>query len=280
MRMNTLFVSDLDGTLLDPQSRLSQRTLDILNPLIARGLPFTYATARSFNSARIVTNGLELHLPAIIYNGTMRVDTLTGKLSHIQLLPQSVLEAVSASTSPPGSPSPFVYSFIEGRECVSYLADRLTYGMRTYIASRPGDKRFRALDSAAKLFEGDVFYVTFVDEHARLAGMAELARSLDCIVVFQNYAHSSDPSWWLEMMPRGATKAAAIRALMTELGYERVVCFGDSINDRSMFEIADEAYAVGGSHPELLPFATAVIGDNEHDGVAEFLRKRFENVGF
>lgn len=278
--MKTLFVSDLDGTLLTPESRLSQKTLDILNPLIARGLPFTYATARSFNSARIVTRGLELCLPAIIFNGTMRVDTATGTLENIQLLPQSVLDAVSAQICPPGAPSPFAYAFIDGRERVSYLADRLTDGMRAYIASRPGDQRFRALDDAARLFDGDVFYVTFVDTQARLCGMARLAQALDCIAVFQNYAHSTDPSWWLEMMPSGATKAAAIRALKAELGCERIVCFGDSINDRSMFQIADEAYAVEGSHPDLLPYATAVIPDNAHDGVAEFLQKRFENVGF
>lgn len=277
--MRTLYVSDLDGTLLTPDSRLSRRTLDILNPLIARGLPFTYATARSFNSARIATAGLELRLPAIVFNGAMRADASTGALTNIRLLPASVIKAIAERVTPRGAASPFVYSFIDGAERVSYLADRLSAGMCMYMASRPGDKRFRAVDESG-LFEGKVFYVTFVDECPRIRRMAELARALDCVALFQNYAHSDDPNWWLEIMPRGATKAAAIGELKAELGFERVVCFGDSANDRSMFEIADEAYAVEGSHPELLALATAVIGDSAHDGVAEFLRARCERGGF
>ena len=55
--MKTLYVSDLDGTLLNRQSRLSAYTVETLNCLIGEGLPFTYATARSVHSARIVAAG-------------------------------------------------------------------------------------------------------------------------------------------------------------------------------------------------------------------------------
>lgn len=276
--MSTLFVSDLDGTLLNSQSRLSEHTIDTLNALIERGALFTYATARSFNSARIVTRGLKLRLPAIIFNGAMRVDTASGELSHIQLLTMDIVDAIDEQISQSGAPVPFVYSFIDGRERVSYIEARLTSGMRMYMASRPGDARFRAVSDQAALFDGQVFYITFVGLHEQLEKTAELTRGLDCISVFQNYAHSSDENWWLEIMPRGATKAAAIRALKAELGCDRVVCFGDSVNDCSMFEVADEAYAVSGAHEELMRLATAVIDDGDNDGVANFLRARFENA--
>ena len=50
--------------------------------------------------------------------------------------------------------------------------------------------------------------------------------------------------------------------------------FGDSLNDVSMFKIADEAYAVGNAREEVKALATAVIGYNEEDAVAHFLRDR------
>lgn len=77
--MKTLYVSDLDGTLLNQEARLSAYTAETLNLLIEEGLPFTYATARSVHSARIVAAGLQTRLPVITYNGVFLQDAQTGK---------------------------------------------------------------------------------------------------------------------------------------------------------------------------------------------------------
>ena len=45
--MRTLYVSDLDGTLLNRQICLSNNTIQTINQLIAEGMLFTYATARN-----------------------------------------------------------------------------------------------------------------------------------------------------------------------------------------------------------------------------------------
>ena len=65
----TLYVSDLDGTLLTPREDLSPFTIRVLNRLVEQGVAFTYATARSQHSADVVTRGLTKSLPVIIYNG-------------------------------------------------------------------------------------------------------------------------------------------------------------------------------------------------------------------
>ena len=59
------------------------------------------------------------------------------------------------------------------------------------------------------------------------------------------------------------------------LGLERVICFGDSENDLSMFEAADESYAPENAKDELKSAATAVIGHHDDEGIARFLRERF-----
>ena len=59
------------------------------------------------------------------------------------------------------------------------------------------------------------------------------------------------------------------------LGLERVICFGDSENDLSLFEAADESYAVANAVGSIKSVATAVIGHHDEDGVAHFLRERF-----
>ena len=68
--MGTLYVTDLDRTLLQPEGSLGQRTLTVVNAFIASGGLITYATARSFHSANRILAGLDLHLPAITYAGS------------------------------------------------------------------------------------------------------------------------------------------------------------------------------------------------------------------
>ena len=65
----TLYVSDLDGTLLNRQDRISPESIRIINDLVANGMTFTYATARSLSSASVVTRGLSADIPVIVYNG-------------------------------------------------------------------------------------------------------------------------------------------------------------------------------------------------------------------
>ncbi len=87
--------------------------------------------------------------------------------------------------------------------------------------------------------------------------------------------YSSD--YWLEICPITATKAKAIEKLKEQYGCDKVVVFGDSLNDLAMFEIADEAYAVENAMTALKEIATRVIGSNNEDGVAKFLEVMCQN---
>lgn len=72
--MKTLFVSDLDGTLLTKEERVSDYSRELINRLIGAGMTFTYATARSACSAARAVEGLAVHAPVILYNGGLIYD--------------------------------------------------------------------------------------------------------------------------------------------------------------------------------------------------------------
>ena len=63
--------------------------------------------------------------------------------------------------------------------------------------------------------------------------------------------------------------------LREELGFDKVMVFGDGENDLSMFEVADESYAPANGQAAVKSKATEIIGHHNEDGVARFLRKRF-----
>ena len=56
---------------------------------------------------------------------------------------------------------------------------------------------------------------------------------------------------------------------------KNIICFGDSDNDVSMFNIANEAYAPSNAKQPIKELATSIIGHHNEDGVARFLRERF-----
>lgn len=78
--MNTLYVSDLDGTLLNSDVKISENSKNIINSLIEKGMNFTVATARSLVSASDKIEGLNLKLPVVVYNGTFTMMKDTGKI--------------------------------------------------------------------------------------------------------------------------------------------------------------------------------------------------------
>ena len=70
----TLYISDLDGTLLTPQKELSPRTVEIINRLLDQGMLFSVATARSAATAVELLSPLRLSAPGVLLNGALIYD--------------------------------------------------------------------------------------------------------------------------------------------------------------------------------------------------------------
>lgn len=272
--IKTLYVSDLDGTLLNRQARLSPDTVTTLNRLIGEGLPFTYATARSVHSARIVAQGLHMSLPVIVYNGVFLQDAQTGEILSGASFSKAERETLVAQLAR-YPVSALTYALMDGRERVSWLPERENEGVRYYLDCRKGDERFCAVNTARALYQGEVFYITCIGERGELSPLYDAVREDDrFFVTFQQELYREE--YWLEIMPAQATKANAIRRLSKMLGFERVVSFGDAVNDLSMFSISDECYAVANAVPELKAAATGTIESNEADGVAKWLEANWK----
>ena len=270
--VKTLYVSDLDGTLLRRDETLSHFTVNTINALVERGMIFSYATARSLVTASKVTAGLSTRIPVIIYNGSFIKQSGTGET----LLSNAFTQAQSNEIIDfllQREVFPIVYAMIDGVEKFSYCADRESRGTKIFNDTRRGDVRDNPILSPADLYRGEVFHVTCIDEEEILRPIYEHFKdTYQCI--FHRDIYSGEQ--WLEIQPTEATKAKAIRALAKLLGCDRIVCFGDGKNDISMFEIADECYAVENADPALKAIATAIIGSNEQDGVARWLEENYE----
>ena len=270
-----LFVSDLDGTLMRSDISLSEHTVRTINELIGKGLNFTYATARSIESARTIAGGLELKLPVITRNGAVLADNNTGRHieksvfteDEVKLLKEMLTELPACG---------FVSCFTGEKMIKTYMKGEHTAALQGYIDYYKDDPAMISKSTIDDMFCGEPGYVTLMGEKEYIRPIYEKVKAYQgWESLFQKDTYRDE--YWLEICPQNCTKAKSILKLKEQLGYEKLVVFGDSLNDISMFKIADEAYAVSNAMDELKKYATGVIGSNEEDAVVEFLKERFNN---
>lgn len=269
--MKTLYVSDLDGTLLRSNESTSEYTNQTINRLTEQGMLFSYATARSFHTSHKVTAGMTARMPLVVYNGAMVVDSKDGTILLSNFFgpeAQSLLDDLTAHNI-----WPVVYAMIDGVEHFTLAPEQTSRAVLEFNATRRADRRERLVKTREELGAGDIFYFTCIDEWSKLQPMYEKYKDVfHC--VFQLDMYSGEP--WLEIMPQSTSKANAIQRLKEYYGCEKLIVFGDGKNDVDMFRLADEAYAVSNAVDELKQIATAIIESNEEDGVARWLEQHWK----
>ena len=272
--MGTLFVSDLDGTLLTREERVSLYSQDRLNRLIDGGVPFTFATARAVKSALGAISGVQCKLPAIFYNGSLIYNPCTGETLHAVLFGEEEKYYVLSILQQFGI-EPLIFG-ADKEERVAWREGRESLGMRRYLSRRTQDKRMLPVHTNEALLSFHVFNFKCIGPQETLQRAWDILKyDTRFICIFHQETYQSD--FWMEISPRAATKANGVSKLKSLLGFERVVCFGDSSNDSDMFDVCDEKYAVMNADDWLKAKATGVIGYCEEDGVCKWLE---ENARF
>ena len=274
--MRTLYVTDLDGTLLDKNEQISDFTISAINTLVENGLLFSYATARSYVTAGKLTAQLTANFPVILYNGAFIMDNKGEKIIKTNLISDDLRHNV-LKTLVESDVYPLVYHYMDKQEKISFIESKANEDMMSFLNSRQGDVRKLPVVDKKDLFKTNVYYITCIDNEDKLYPLYQklkLIPQLNCI--FQKDIYSGRQ--WLEIMSADASKANAVMQLKDLLHCDKVVCFGDGKNDISMFKAADECYAVENAVDELKRIATGVILSNNSDGVARWLLENGEYI--
>ncbi len=274
--VNRLFVSDLDGTLVDRRARLSAYTRRHLTELLGAGLPFTVASARSVYTIAPILEGLSLELPIVELNGAFITDLKTRQALVCHALRPDVAAAVMAWGIEEEAP-PFVCSYVNGSQQLTPPLVLANAGIAWYEASRRDarDPRLRAAADPRGLLEQPIVCLTLVAERARLAPIeAAIISNFPGQTHTLLYENRYQPGWyWLTVQSHQANKAHAVEHVARLAGVDMatVTVFGDEINDVPMFEVAGRAVAVENAVPELKRIAHEVIGPHDQDSVVRYL---------
>jgi Cof subfamily protein (haloacid dehalogenase superfamily) len=274
-----VYVTDLDGTLLGEDARLSSRTRSGLSELLDDGLVLTVASARSVVAMQSILSGLRLPLPVVEFNGAFISDLDTGRHLVTNALDPNVAGGAYELIHSAGS-LPFVSAF-DGASDRLYYSEIRNPGMAWYVNDRlaSGDRRVRRIEDQSSRLNEEVVCLTAIDEPGVVTKLGEdLVGRFGEAVSVRAFENQYFPGWdWLTVHDANATKDRALATLVEVCGLDggEVVAFGDSDNDIPMFRFADRAIAVGNGSEELKSLADEVIGSNSEDGVVEFLEREW-----
>lgn len=275
----SLYVSDLDGTLLQNDATLSSYARETLTQLLGDGLPFTVASARSGETMREILGDLPLRLPIIEFNGGVLSDLATGERVAIHDINTEAKGRLFEMMLGNGY-RPFLSTFDGARDRL-YYDETTNDGAEWYLRDRmtAGDPRLTQADRLEKGLQEQVVCMTLIDTEARIRELDGLIGDghSDGVSVQYFMARYEVGWWWMTIQSDRATKDQAVRRLMDQVGCdaEQVTAFGDEINDVGMLKTAGRGVAVEGAVPEVLEVADRVIGSNEDDSVVRFLEEEW-----
>lgn len=270
-----LIVFDLDGTLLNRASEISDYTSDTLKLLSDRDIAYTVATGRTLHGARAVLEGHRFELPQAYKNGVMIWHPNESRYSSGAMLTRDELDVVVHSCIRQDL-APLVFTLDENHASAVYHPPPRSEIERELLESFVIAERIEAHPLEELPAEARISHVNAIGASRAIEAVVASVADEPHLVAYSGVALEGRDWRWIDIHHSDASKGGAIQTLKELLGLNRVICFGDSDNDLSMFEAADESYAPANANDELKSAATAVIGHHDEEGIARFLRERFE----
>lgn len=272
--MSKLFITDLDGTLLNSQIALSDYTTDTLNYLIENGMSISYSTARSHFTSSTILSEVNFTLPCIVYNGVFIIDYTSKEIIHKNMLSMDIYDGI-INKCREFKLSPLVFGLNE------YGEEKLIYSNLDNIAQRQfiderlerKDKRVAHIDENENIVEAMSINLLYPLETLKEFETYFRVKYGDTISIQLTKDIYCDGYYSLEFYNPNANKGSMLKFLADYLGYdtEDIIVFGDQDNDIDMFKIAGTGVAVENASEELKSFSSEIIGTNDYDSVAKYI---------
>jgi Cof subfamily protein (haloacid dehalogenase superfamily) len=273
-----LIVFDLDGTLLNRDSAISDYTRDTLRLLSERDVAYTVATGRTLHASRQILTGHGFDLPHVYKNGVVIWHPQNARFTHRNVLTNAELKHLIEACLDNGV-TPFVFTIEGDNEQAVYHPELLNPVEESLVRTYSIDRGLRVAPLAALPAEAEIANVSAIGAREPIRNILAVVRDEPHLVAYSGSAIERDDLFWMDIHHSDASKGGAVEILKEMLGIRRVICFGDSDNDLSMFELADECYAPDNAKDHVKAAATEVIGHHDEEGIAHFLRKRFSLPG-
>ena len=272
-----LFVTDLDGTLLNSNKEVSIKSTEILNKLIDNGVNFTVATARTPATVVDLLQDVNLKLPAVLMNGVLLYDIKEEKYINIKEIGKDTVDKVFDVLNK-FDKNAMVYGIRNNHLWVYHKEFEYSweYNFFFYLADRKQKTFLKVENYQECINESKIINFIVFDKYEKIKGIYEELKKIDEISVEYYEDIYEKGCYFLEAYSAEASKANGIKLLSDYIEHDKLICFGDNLNDIPMFELADECYATANAVERVKEISTDVIGSCDEDGVALFMEKKLK----
>ncbi len=284
-----LIASDLDGTLLNEKSKVSEANVRAIQKAMDKGVKFVVVTGRSYDAAVMPIKEVGIACPIITLNGASSFD-IDGNVLRDIPMDKSVCKKVYTACHNGKMYTEFftnkgLFSFGRDR-----FIDRMTRWWKTVnpdftdeeinqkIEQRFQDESVQFVDGYEELESMNDLKIykllSFAeDEESHKQVFNELKDEAGVVITSSGYLN-------LEFNHPEAKKGLALKELAKSMGIDMkdVMSLGDNLNDKSMLEMAGRGVAMGNANPEILNLCKYKTKTNEEDGVAFAIEEMLKDL--
>jgi len=258
-----ILVSDMDGTLLNSEKRISKKNLDAIDYFVKEGGKFTVATGRMLQSVEKFVNQLKMELPAILHNGAKTYDYKNNKVISqypIEKDRKAFLRRIRVDKPSLG---------------IEIFADEIVYIYRSCELTKRYDKHdFNIVyEMPEEVWDQEWLKVLLIGDKEELDELEkEYSSTYDKGAIFRSGDH------YLDVVSNKVSKGKALKELIkiNNIDPKKVIAVGDNMNDIEMLEVANYGFYIKTGEKRALINAKHLAPSND-DNPIDYVVKWIEN---
>lgn len=258
--MYKLLVTDVDGTLLDSSSKLTELNKKALLDCIVSGINVIIATGKSINSTMFIVEELGLKLPQITLGGAVIITPERKVINSVKIPAKLYLDVVKKVREKGYEP---VVATVDGKIYCREYSKPMDY------ITAVGEEINKTDDLKSDYFKDNTVSISIPINESDPMDLFIRKTYKDKLQVVRS------GEYFFDILSLDCSKGKALISLIKELGIkkEEVVSFGDSHNDISLFKASGLKIAVKNSYPELLEIADIITDENYNSGLGRAIYK-------
>ncbi len=251
---------DIDGTLTNSNKELSKNTINALNKLIANNIYIVLCTGRINNYVTKYLKKINKSKYTISNNGALIYDNDLNKPIIKHTLDEKYLDYLWEYALK--TKSSFIINTINNK-----YGNKFVKNNDVIIINSLSEIKFDKLQIVIN--NGDINIMKDLEIKINNTNLKVINKSFDYL------NNVRDGYYFFDIVNEYVSKGNAINSLLKILNInkENSICFGDSVNDISMFNSVGISVAMGNSIDELKNIADYVTVTNDNDGISKFFDK-------
>ena len=277
-----LYVTDMDGTLLNKQGILSEYSKAAFRRFADGNILFTCATGRTLNSVNALLGDTTFTCPTILSDGLFIYDRLNKAVIYTNPLSNESINNIESILIKSKSDG-FLYALQDAQYSLFYksLERPLAYHFHQQKLSFLQGNTYqvpRFVNLPASYIP--LYFVIYgpYSQLKKLRADFEALPGIHCLLNRDVY-HPQKDIYFMNVLNADCSKASAIHLLKKFVNASEVVAFGDNLNDIPMLMAADRCYVTENGIPQAKEMATGVIGSCDEDAVVRFIEQEIMAYG-